>query len=262
MPITVSIPSGVYPLVYADMLKQPHLLVAGKTGSGKSCLINGLIRTAMFTSPRATIGSPSPVSQFILIDPKRVELAMYKDLPHTLFHATEPGQFAKALQYSLNLANTRFKDMERRRIKKYDGGDVYVIIDEFADLMSTSRKTVQPLVQRLCQIGRAAKIHVILATQCPLAKIIPTEIKCNFESRVALKTASRRDSRNILDSIEAHDAAFYLPDPLIDHRAEVIYVSPVGPVRVEMPLYSDEELETLVKFWLDQKIPRQTLATV
>lgn len=176
--------------LYADMLQQPHLLIAGATGSGKSVVINGMMTTALKDSPAAV--------QFILIDPKRVELVDYKELPHTLRYSSEPGEMVQALQEAITITDNRYKDMARQHVKKYGGGAVYVVIDELADLMTTNKKQVQPILQRLCQIGRAANVHVVAATQCPLSAVIPTPIKVNFDSRVALRTRSGQDSRNIL----------------------------------------------------------------
>ena len=164
------------------MLQQPHLLIAGATGSGKSVVINGMMTTALKDSPAAV--------QFILIDPKRVELVDYKELPHTLRYSSEPGEMVQALQEAIAITDNRYRDMARQHVKKYGGGAVYVVIDELADLMTTNKKQVQPILQRLCQIGRAANVHVVAATQCPLSAVIPTPIKVNFDSRVALRTRS------------------------------------------------------------------------
>lgn len=154
--------------LYADMLQQPHLLIAGATGSGKSVVINGMMTTALKDSPAAV--------QFILIDPKRVELVDYKELPHTLRYSSEPGEMVQALQEAITMTDNRYRDMARQHVKKYGGGAVYVVIDELADLMTTNKKQVQPILQRLCQIGRAANVHVVAATQCPLSAVIPTPI--------------------------------------------------------------------------------------
>ena len=183
-------PPGSYYNLFADMLKQPHLLVGGATGSGKSVVINGIITTALKDSP-ATV-------QFIFIDPKRVELVDYKPLPHTLKYASEPGGMVQVLQYAMDTTESRYRAMQAHHEKNYSGGAVYVVIDELADLMTTNRKQVQPLIQRLAQIGRAANVHIIAATQCPLSAVIPTPIKVNFDSRVGLRTRSKQDSRNIL----------------------------------------------------------------
>ena len=150
--------------IYADMLSQPHLLIAGATGSGKSVVINGIITTALKDSPSRV--------QFVLIDPKRVELIDYAPLPHTIRYSTEPSDMIQALHDALNITDQRYKDMARRHIKQYTGSAVYVVIDELADLMTTNRKHIQAPLQRLCQIGRAANVHVIAAPQCPLKLIL------------------------------------------------------------------------------------------
>ena len=154
-------PSGQYYRLYMDMLKQPHLLVAGATGSGKSVVINALMYTALY-SP---CGAGEGAKEFILIDPKRVELIDYKHLPHTIAYASEPDQMRKALDHALQITETRYKAMQKAHSKKYTGSDLYIIIDEFADLMTTDKRYIMPKVQRLAQIGRAAKVHIILATQ-------------------------------------------------------------------------------------------------
>ena len=124
-------PQGSYYNLFADMLKQPHLLVAGATGSGKSVVINGIITTALKDSPAAV--------QFIFIDPKRVELVDYRPLPHTLKYASEPGDMVQALQYAMDTTESRYRAMQARHEKNYSGGAVYVVIDELADLMTTNK---------------------------------------------------------------------------------------------------------------------------
>lgn len=184
-------PAGQRCLLYKDMTEQTHLLIAGETGSGKSVVINGILSTLMYQFPTE--------AQLILIDPKRVELIQWKDTPHCIRYASEPGEPAAALELALEITEQRYKEMQKHRERKYTGGNVYVIIDELADLMTTDRFHVVPLLQRLCQIGRAANVHVIAATQCPLAKIIPTEIKVNFDAILGLRTATRQHSRNIIE---------------------------------------------------------------
>ena len=184
------LPAGIKYSFFDDLLKQKHLLVAGATGSGKSVVINGLIYHALYSPPEKV--------QFILIDPKRVELIDYKNLPHTLYYASEQEQFLPALKLAMDITEKRYKQMQRKHEKKYTGGDLYVIIDEYADLVTTCKKEVEPIIRRLCQIGRAAKVHVIACTQCPLKEIINTTIKVNFDCKVALHTESAQDSRNII----------------------------------------------------------------
>ena len=221
------------------MLQQPHLLVAGATGSGKSVVINGIMYTALFKSPAQV--------QFILIDPKRVELIDYKPLPHILRYASEPGEMVQALDYAMEITERRYKAMQARYIKNYDGGAVYIIIDELADLMTTARRQVQPVLQRLAQVGRAANVHIIAATQCPLASVIPTPIKVNFDSRVGLRTRSKQDSRNILG----------LPGcETLPRYGQGYYMTPAGLQLYNIPMYDPAEVQRLVDYWKHHSRPR------
>ena len=171
LPLRYTSPAGQVCTLYEDMLRQPHLLIAGATGSGKSVVINALIYTALYKFPWPDADGV----QFILIDPKRVELSQYKRLPHTLCYASEPDAMREALSYAMQLCENRYRSMQRAGVRKYPGGDIYIIIDEFADLMTTQKRLIMPIIQRLAQIGRAAKVHIILATQTPIAKVLPTE---------------------------------------------------------------------------------------
>lgn len=225
-------PGGTFYTLYRDMLTQPHLLVAGATGSGKSVVINGIIHTALLESPAKY--------QFILIDPKRVELNEYRKLPHVIRYASEPAEMIQALNYAMKITENRYKEMQRKHLRKYEGPAVYVIIDELADLMTTNRKQVQPLIQRLAQIGRAASVHIIAATQCPLSAVIPTPIKVNFDARVALRTRSAQDSRNILGLKGCE---------LLPRYGEGYYMTPDGLTKYIIPMYADAERQRIIKYW-------------
>ena len=229
-------PGGAYYKLYQDMADQPHLLIAGATGSGKSVVINGIICTQLLHCPDR--------SAFVLLDPKRVELVQYKDCPHVLLYASEPDDMVRALQRSVDLIERRYRQMQAERVRKYSGSDVYIVIDELADLMTTDRKRVLPLLQRICQIGRAAKVHVIAATQCPLAKVIPTEVKVNFDARVGLRTRSAQDSRNILGSAGCEDLPRY---------GQGFYMTPEGTVLYNIPMYSDDQINALVSYWTSDR---------
>lgn len=231
-------PGDVYTL-YLDMLQQPHLLVAGATGSGKSVIINGILTTALHQSPAAV--------QLILVDPKRVELVSYARLPHCLKYASEPQNMVAALQYALDITEGRYKAMQKHRERTYTGGAVYVVIDELADLMTTNRHQVQPLIQRLAQIGRAANVHIIAATQCPLSAVIPTPIKVNFDSRVGLRTRSKQDSRNILGVGGCE---------LLPRYGQGYYMTPAGIQFYNMPIYSLENTQRIITHWERQRRPR------
>ncbi|MDO4477533.1 MAG: FtsK/SpoIIIE domain-containing protein [Lachnospiraceae bacterium] len=225
-------PGGDVFTLYRDMLKQPHLLIAGATGSGKSVVINGLMYTALHDSPAAV--------QFILIDPKRVELVDFAQLPHVVQYASEPGNMVQALEKAMEITETRYKAMQRQRVKKYAGGALYVVIDELADLMTTARRQVQPLLQRLAQIGRAANVHIIAATQCPLSSVIPTPIKVNFDSRVALRTRSAQDSRNIL-GVKGCE--------LLPRYGQGYYMTPDGLTLYNIPMQAPEDVAAIVRYW-------------
>lgn len=215
---TYTSPGGAIHGLYADMLRQAHLLIAGASGSGKSTLLNGLLCAAIKRHPNDV--------RLLLIDPKRTELNEYADLPHTIRHATEPSEFAPALRDALQLIDCRYEAMQRERRRTYNGADVYIIVDEFADLMTTQKKQILPLVQRICQIGRAARVHMILATQCPLAKIVPTEVKVNFSAICGLHTATRAHSRNIIGTAGCE---------LLPMFGQCIYQTPQGIARYAVP---------------------------
>lgn len=238
---TVKTPSGTRYTLFSDMIEEPHLLIAGATGSGKSVLVNGLISTMLFDGPGRR--------QLILVDPKRVELSEYRTLPHTLIYADSPESMIQALRSALDLVEKRYRIMQLRREKLFSGPDVYVIIDELADLMTTARRQVEPLIQRLCQIGRAARVHVIACTQCPLSAVIPTPIKVNFDARVGLRTATRQDSRNILGA----GGCELLPDPRTEGRAQALYRHGSNLDLWNLPYVQDAERARLVDWWTKQK---------
>ena len=243
MKTTYISPRGTVYDLYESMLSQPHLLIAGATGSGKSVVINGIVATSLYHSPLRV--------QFILIDPKRVELVDYTNLPHTLCYASEPAEMLEALRYAMRLIEYRYTVMQSQRNKKWIGSDVYVIIDELADLMTTQKKQVMPLLQRIAQIGRAAKVHLIAATQCPLAKVIPTEIKVNFDARVGLRTRSAQDSRNIL-GVKGCE--------MLPRYGEGYYMTPEGMTLYQIPMIPESEIRRLTQWWEPQRPARGFMA--
>lgn len=229
-------PAGEHSALYADMLQQPHMLIAGATGSGKSVVLNGIINAALYDSP-ATV-------RFILVDVKRVELCEYRRLPHVLEYADSVPAAVAALQRALAITEARFAEMQRRRLRMFDGAHVYVIIDELADLMTTAKRLVTPLIQRLCQIGRAARVHVFAATQCPLSAVIPTPIKVNFDSRLGLRTRSAQDSRNILGVAGCERLPRY---------GQGFYMTPEGMELYALPMVPDAERQRIINHWTTHK---------
>ena len=218
-------------ILYHNMAQQPHLLIAGCTGSGKSVLLNGLICSL--------IKQPPTMAQLVLIDPKRVELSRYATLPHCLAYACEPNAIANTLEYAVELMMNRYDQMQRMQQRLFSGSDVYVIVDEFADLITTDKKRVLPLLMRLAQLGRAAKIHLFIATQRPTRDIVSGQIKVNMDSRVALRCPSAIDSRNIInvkgaETLPKYGKGYYLTPDTIE------------PLLIDIQNCTDDDIDTAI----------------
>ena len=231
-------PKGPIYTLYNEMLNQTHLLIAGATGAGKSTLLNGIICTALHYAPTE--------KQFIFLDRKGVELEAFKAAPHCLLYAETPTDMIQALRIVLNLLEQRKSEIKHQHTKTYNGSDIYICIDELADLMTTQRKTAAPPLQEIGILARFVKIHMIACTQSPLREIIPTPIKCNFPARVALKTATRQDSLNIIDQ----GGAELLPDPQTEHKANCYYRhGAITELCENLPAIPDEEQQRLIEYW-------------
>ena len=227
-------PGGSVPKLYLDMINQPHMLIAGATGSGKSVVLNGMISTI------ATVYAPTE-AQLVLIDPKRVELIEWERLPHTLCRSTEDYDILRTFDWTVEQMESRYRDMERRGLRKWDGSHIYVFVDEFADLITTSKKEVTPSIIRLAQLGRAAGIHLILATQRPTRDIITGQIKVNLDSRLALRCPTSQDSRNIINVSGAETLPRY-------GRGYYLTPETMQPELWEIPAPEDKA-EKLVHYW-------------
>ena len=248
-------PSGQVESLFLDILKQPHTLIAGATGSGKSVAMNGLIDTLMYRLPFDQNGG----AQMILIDPKRVELADYKDLPHTLMHAggQNPEAWCTALNKAVSIMDYRYNVMEKNRMKEYNGGDLYVFIDEWASINSKTnplRSACVASLLRLASEGRAAHVHVILATQIPKATVIPTEIRDNFTARLALMTENDLQSRVIIDTAGCET----FPSPKLAGYALGMYCLPGNDRTLyEIPYIKQSEIDQNLAWWNRQMAMNQ-----
>ncbi|MBO7303570.1 MAG: DUF87 domain-containing protein, partial [Clostridia bacterium] len=232
-----------------DIAKIPHLLIAGATGMGKSVCINCIIISLLYKA------RPEEV-KLILIDPKKVEFAMYKDIPHLYAPiVSDPKKAAGALASAVVEMERRFELIETAGVRNIDGYNqsiandptkeklpqIVIIIDELADLMMTAGKDVESCICRLAQKARAAGMHVIIGTQRPSVDVITGLIKANVPSRIACTVASQIDSRTILDMAGA--------EKLIG-RGDMLF-APVGsskPMRVQGAFVSDSEVEDIVTF--------------
>lgn len=236
---TYHTPTGSTSRLFIDCLNQSHLLIAGATGSGKSVFENGLITAALYDSPAR--------KRFILIDPKGTELDIYKDLPHTIQYAHTSAESVNALQYATGIVQARFEDMRRRHIRTYDGSHIYIIIDELMYLMNrpTVKREIYDTLQDLLCIARAAAVHVVAITQNPTRDTLPPSLRCNFDARIALRTATRQDSRNIIEM----GGCERLPNPRTAGRAYGYYRRSGDIDLYELPYTTEEETARLIDYW-------------
>lgn len=209
-------------MVIYDILYQPHLLIAGATGSGKSVVINDLLKTILKTYNHKQVN-------YVLVDPKKVELSEYKHYKHCRGYADTDESAASLLNNVVNLMMSRYKEMQRKGLRKSDRRHLWIFIDEYADLITTNRKNVERSIIRIAQLGRAANIHLCLATQRPTRDIITGQIKVNLDSRLALRCPTSQDSRNILGVKGAEDLPKY---------GYGLYLTPdtMQPIMVEIPM--------------------------
>ncbi len=235
--------------IVGDIAKLPHVLIAGTTGSGKSVCTNSLIVSMLYKS------TPDEV-RFIMVDPKMVELAPYNGIPHLLIPVvTDPKKAAGALQWAVFEMMKRYKAFSEKGVKDLAGYNalsetdeevkklptVVVVIDELADLMLVAAKEVEDSICRVAQMGRAAGMHLVIATQRPSADVITGLMKANIPSRIAFAVASSLESRIILDTPGA--------EKLVG-KGDMLYF-PLGsgkPTRVQGCFITPEEIERVVKF--------------
>jgi len=251
---------------YADLATMPHLLIAGSTGTGKSVGLNAMLTSILY---RAT---PDDV-RFIMIDPKRLELGMYEEIPHLLAPVVvDPKKAANALRWAVREMEERYKTLAAegvRNIEQYnrnirtalaegrDANDpeapkplpfIVVVIDELADLMMVASNEVEESICRLAQMARAVGIHLILATQRPSVDVITGLIKANLPSRISFRVSSKIDSRTILDSNGAEQLL---------GKGDMLFLPPASSrhIRLHGPYISEQESARLAGFLRKQGKP-------
>ena len=250
----------------ADLAAMPHLLIAGSTGTGKSVGLNGMLTSVLY---RAT---PDDV-RLIMIDPKRLELGMYEDIPHLLTPVVvDPKQASNALRWAVREMEERYKTLAAegvRNIEQYNrnmrilidhkepgrNGEpaktlpfIIVVIDELADLMMVAGNEVEESICRLAQMARAVGIHLILATQRPSVDVITGLIKANLPARISFRVSSKIDSRTILDGNGAEQLL---------GKGDLLYLPPASSryVRLHGPYISEQESARLASFLRKQGKP-------
>ena len=240
--------------VVGDIARMPHMLIAGTTGSGKSVCMNSIIISLLYKA------TPEEV-KLIMVDPKMVELGIYNGIPHLLIPVvTDPKKAAGALQWAVTEMMRRYRMMSDagvRNLEEYNKlaatsedydqmPQIVAVIDELADLMLVAAKEVEESICRVAQMGRAAGIHLIVATQRPSSDVITGLMKANIPSRIAFAVASAVDSRIILDTLGA--------EKLIG-RGDMLY-APLGqgrPRRIQSCFITDEEVQAVVSFIKDRE---------
>jgi S-DNA-T family DNA segregation ATPase FtsK/SpoIIIE len=251
----------------ANLDSMPHLLIAGSTGSGKSVLMNCLIMSVLYKA------TPDEV-RFIMVDPKRLELGLYEDVPHLLTPViTDIKKAAYALRNAtlemerrlkllatqgvrnIEQYNRKIRSQAYRELSLFEQEEnqepprplpyIIILIDELADLMLLEGNNVEESITRLAQMARAVGIHLVLATQRPSVDVITGLIKANFPARISFRVATRVDSRTILDSIGA--------EALLG-RGDMLYLPPGSGrmIRVHGPYVSESEISQVVEFWKSQ----------
>ena len=248
-----------------DLATMPHLLIAGSTGTGKSVGLNAMLTSVLY---RAT---PEDV-RLILIDPKRLELGMYEEIPHLLTPVVvDPKKAANALRWAVREMEERYKTLAAEGVRNIDqynrnirlamsegaGKDpeaprplpfIVVVIDELADLMMVASSEVEESIARLAQMARAVGIHLILATQRPSVDVITGLIKANLPSRISFRVSSKTDSRTILDANGAEQLL---------GRGDMLFLPPASSrcIRLHGPYISEQESARLASFLRKQGKP-------
>lgn len=244
--------------IVTDLAKMPHLLIAGATGSGKSVCINTILMSLIMRT------TPDDL-RLILIDPKRVELAGYTEVPHLIGNVvTDPDTALETMYWAVKEMERRYELLQEAKVREIIGYNerstqdvsmehlpyIVIVVDEFADLIMTSGKDIELPITRLAQMARAVGIHLILATQRPSIKVITGIIKANFPARIAFQVTSRVDSRVILDMIGA--------ERLLGN-GDMLFLPPgkAAPERIHGAYVSDREITRVNEYLATQPKPKQ-----
>ncbi|MBX3114264.1 MAG: DNA translocase FtsK 4TM domain-containing protein [Fimbriimonadaceae bacterium] len=245
---------------YTDLTRMPHLLVGGATNSGKSiCLASIIMSLILRLTPKDL--------RLVMIDPKRVELTLFENLPHLMCPVVKDvKEAAGVLRAVVREMDRRYDQFSEAGVRNIDGWNakasfqdrlpfIVVIVDELADLMIQCRNEVETSICRLAQLARATGIHLIIATQRPSVDVITGTIKNNISSRIAFAVSSGIDSRTILDSVGAED---------LIGKGDMLFlpIDATKPIRVQGCYVSEKEIEDVCNFWRQQEKPRYVINPV
>ncbi|MBQ2897917.1 MAG: DNA translocase FtsK [Clostridia bacterium] len=243
-----SLPLGVDEnnnIVLVDFNSLPHLIIAGSTGSGKSVCLNSIINSLLYQAIPNTL-------QFLMIDPKKVELSHYEKAKYSLYSpvVTEEYNSYTALSNIIRELDLRYKIMQSEACTNLDEYNsthdtifprIVVVIDELADLFMTSKNEIQPLLIRIAQLGRAAGIHLILATQYPSCKVVTSELKANIPARICFSLPNASNSRTIISQAGAEK---------LKGKGDGLFCSGKSAdiIRFQCPIVTKEETRNLLKY--------------
>lgn len=213
--------------------KDNHVLIGGCTGSGKSVLLNNLMLEMLEMSPDKI--------NFYLIDPKRVELGSYKNLPHTIKYVQTADEVVRVLDDAIRTMESRYDMMERNNLKKYNGKYIYIIMDEMADILDSNRgKEIKERMKKILRLGRASRIFIISATQSPSRKTVPAELQQNYTCKVALRNKSAIESRQIIGVNGAEKLPRY-GKALVELDGYVY--------ELDVPMYQESDVRYKAEYW-------------
>lgn len=267
-PLTLALGKMIHgDVTISDLMKMPHLLIAGSTNSGKSVAINSMLCSILYKA------TPDEV-KFILIDPKRLELNFYEDIPHLMVPVVvEPKLASNALKWAVTEMEERYRQLasfsvrniaqfnqlfvdenlaasltDEQRMQLKPLPYIVIVVDELADLMMTCGNEVEESIQRLAQMARAVGIHLIVATQRPSVDVITGVIKANFPCRIAFRMPSGHDSKTILDTKGAEQLL---------GMGDMLFIPPMSSrlTRVHGAFVTEKEIQRLTKFWIRQGKP-------
>lgn len=237
-------------VIFENLALFPHLLVAGTTGSGKSVALNAFISSMLVSR------TPDEV-KFIMIDPKMLEFAAYRDIPHLLFPVIVDGHLAeRTVIWAIGEMERRYQMLYRQGAKNLDAYNakakkklprIVIVVDEYADLLSICGKEFENHIQRLAQKSRAAGIHIILATQRPSVDVVTGIIKANFPARICFRVISKHDSTTVLSDRGAEN--------LLGNGDMIFQSTTMSPTRIHGPLISEDEIELITNHWRGQGRP-------